>query len=175
MTEHVKYVVKSINFHLRNIYRIRRFITFESCNHLARSLILSCLDYANLTFFCISTTDLRKLQTLQNRAAKAIFRLGRMHPSATLLKQLHWLPVDTRMIFKLMLLTFIRYHGLCYLMYVIFSSIIFQKRPNLRSGDDKLLLQIPRPSRTLGDKSFSFNESVWDKEKKTPFKHFFNT
>ena len=90
MTEHVKSIVKSINFHLRNMYRIRRFITFDSCNHLARSLILSRLDYANSTLFGITTTDLRKLQTLQNRAAKAVFRLGRMHPSATLLRELHW-------------------------------------------------------------------------------------
>ena len=47
MENHVKSLVKSVNFHLRNIYRNRRFITFESCHHLVRSLVLSRIDYAN--------------------------------------------------------------------------------------------------------------------------------
>ena len=86
MTEHVKSIAKSINFHLRNIYRIRRFITFDSCNHLARSLILSRIDYANSALYGISADDKRKLQTLQNRAAKIVFRADRRHPSAPFLK-----------------------------------------------------------------------------------------
>ena len=155
MTDHVKSVVKSVNYHLRNIYRIRRFITFDSCHHLVRSLVLSRLDYANSALYGISAKDKKKLQILQNRAAKIVFRLGRRDPSAPLLNELHWLPLGSRIKFKILLLTFKSFHGLLpsYLSDLLTAYI--QRRQNLRSGDDGLLLQIPRTTRTLGDKSFS--------------------
>ena len=106
MTSNVKSIITSINFHLRNIYRIRRFITSESCQHLTRSLILSRLDYANSLLYGITSKDRKRLQTLQNRAARIVFRLDRRQPSAPLLRELHWLPLESRIIFKLMLLTF---------------------------------------------------------------------
>ena len=106
MTNHVKSIITSVNFHLRNIYRIRRFITSDSCQHLTRSLILSRLDYANSLLYGITAKDRNKLQTLQNRAARIVFRLGRRQSSAPLLRKLHWLPLESRIIFKLMLLTF---------------------------------------------------------------------
>ena len=86
---------------------------------------------------------------------QAVLRLGRLHPSATLVKQFHWLPVDTRIIFKLILLTFKRYQSLLPLCLCDLLKYYIPRRQNLRSGDKKLLLQIPRASRTLGDKSFS--------------------
>ena len=71
-------LVKTVNFHWRNIYRIRRYITFESCHHLVRSLFLSRLDYANSLLFGISAKDRKKLETLQNKAARIIFRCNRL-------------------------------------------------------------------------------------------------
>ena len=91
---------------MRNIYRIRRFITSASCQHLTRSLILSRLDYAYSLLYGITSKDRKILQTLQNRAARIVFRLDRRQPSAPLLRELHWLPLKSRVIFKLMLLTF---------------------------------------------------------------------
>ena len=106
MENHVKSLIKTANFHLRNIYRIRRFITFESCHHLVRSLVLSRLDYANSLLFGISAKDRKKLETLQNKAARIIFRCNRLEPSAPLLRELHWLPVKERVIYKVLLLTY---------------------------------------------------------------------
>ena len=71
MKDHVNTIVKTVNFHLRKIYRIRRFITVDSCNQFARSLILSRLDYANSLSYGIAAKDRRKLQKLQNKAVKA--------------------------------------------------------------------------------------------------------
>ena len=99
-------IVKTVNFHIRKIYRIRRFITVDSCHQLVRSLILSRLDYANSLLYGIAAKDRRKLQKLQNKAAKVIFRCDRLHPSAPLRRELHWLPINERVIFKVLLLTF---------------------------------------------------------------------
>jgi hypothetical protein len=105
MSEHVKSIIKSVNFHLRNIYRIRRFITFE-----------------NSLLYGISSIDKKRLQTLQNRAARIVFRVNRRHPSAPLRNELHWLPVDSRIVFKLMLLTFKSFHDL--LPHTFLSSLL---------------------------------------------------
>ena len=163
MTEHVKSIVKSVNFHLRNINRIRRYITQDSCHHLVRSLVLQRIDYANSTLYGITVKDSQKLQRLQNRAARIVFRQHRMHPSAPLLKQLHWLPVDSRIIFKLMLLTFKRFHGLLPSYLSDLLPVYVPGRPNLRSGDDGLLLHVPRTHLAAGDKCFSTAApSIWN-------------
>ena len=65
-------IVKTFNFHLRKIYRTRRFITVDSCHQLVHSLILSRLDYANSLLYGIAAKDKRKLQKLQNKVAKVI-------------------------------------------------------------------------------------------------------
>ena len=155
MTSNVKSIIKSINFHLRNIYRIRRFITSESCQHLTRSLILSRLDYANSLHYGITSKDRKRLQTLQNRAARIVFRLDRRQPSAPLLRELHWLPLESRIIFKLMLLIFKSINGLLPSYLSEFLVPYVPSRPNLRSGDDNTLLTVPRTKRTFGDKSFA--------------------
>ncbi|XP_072048886.1 uncharacterized protein [Amphiura filiformis] len=153
MTDHVKATIKSVNFHLRNVYRIRRFITIDSCYHLVRTLILSRLDYAHSLMFGTSSKDRKKLQQLQNRAARIVFRTDRYHPSAPLLDRLHWLPVEKRVVYKVLLLTFKCLNGLgpSYLTNTLayYSPV----RSNLRS-ENKQLLQIPRTRRTYGDNAF---------------------
>ena len=65
--------------------------------------ILYILDCANSLLYGIAAKDRRKLQKLQNKAAKVIFRCDRLHPSAPLRRQLHWLPINERVIFKVLL------------------------------------------------------------------------
>ena len=44
MSAHITNVCKSVNFHLRNISHIRRFIDVPTCHHAIRALVLSRLD-----------------------------------------------------------------------------------------------------------------------------------
>ena len=154
MTNHVKLIVTSVNYHLRNIYRIRRYITIDSCHQIVRSLVLSRLDYANSMLFGITSKDRKKLQSLQNRAARIVFRTDRRHPSAPLLRDLHWLPLQSRIIFKLLLLTYKGINGLLPSYLAEFLTPYIPSR-HLRSSDDNLLLVTPRTKRTLGDIAFA--------------------
>lgn len=47
MTDHITSLCKSINFHLRNLAHIRKYIDQETCHHAVRTLIPSRLDYGN--------------------------------------------------------------------------------------------------------------------------------
>ena len=53
-----------------------------------------------------------KLQNVQNAAACIIVRLGKHDHSAPVLRDLHWLPVERRIVNKINLLTFKCIHGL---------------------------------------------------------------
>ena len=46
---------------------------------------------------------LAKLQRIMNSAARLIFRLSPSTPTSSYLKQLHWLPIRQRIIFKVLL------------------------------------------------------------------------
>ena len=61
LTSHVKLVVRTCNYHLRNLWRIRRYITVDACHHAVRALIISRLDYCNSLFTVLSTKDRKKL------------------------------------------------------------------------------------------------------------------
>ncbi len=89
------------------------------------------------------------------RAARIVFRVDRKHPSAPLLRELHWLPVDSRIVYKLMLLTYKGIHG--QLPKCLTDHLIpyVPGRLNLRSGDNKSLLVIPSTKCIYGDKAFS--------------------
>ena len=93
MSAYIASLCKSINFHLRSIARIRRFIDRATCERVICSLVTSRLDYANSLIYGINKTDLTKLQRLQNRAARLIVGASRRESALPLLKDLHWLPV----------------------------------------------------------------------------------
>ena len=69
MEKHSVAVAKTCYFHLRNIGRIRPFITDSACKTLINSMVTSRLDYSNalLTGTSGSVTD--RLQLVQNTAA----------------------------------------------------------------------------------------------------------
>merc|ERR1712002_360138 len=104
MSHHVSSLTRSLNFNLHNIGRIRRYIDEDTCNHTVRSLVLSRLDYSNSLLYGITVKDMQKLQTIQNRSARLIFKANRREHTSPLLQQLHWLPVSERILFKILFL-----------------------------------------------------------------------
>ena len=77
MSHHITPLSKSVNWNIRNIYRIRRFIDTDTCSHIVRSIVLSKLDYCNILLNCITKKDLNRLQKLQNKCIRLIFQQPR--------------------------------------------------------------------------------------------------
>ena len=106
MSGQVTALCKSLNFHLYNISRVRNMLTKDACSHAIRSLVLSRLDYSNSLLINVSKMDIGRLQRIQNRAARIVLR-ARKHDRATpLLKELHWLPVERRISYKVALIVY---------------------------------------------------------------------
>ena len=47
MCKHISSVCKTVKYHIRNLWRIRRFITQDACHSAVLALVLSSIDYAN--------------------------------------------------------------------------------------------------------------------------------
>ena len=110
--KHIKTVVKSCNYHLRALRHIRRCITQDIASIIACSIVESRIDYCNGLLFGASSKAFNRLQRVQNNLARAVFDIGirNLHDSGRrsfdLLRELHWLPVQARVTYKVALLCF---------------------------------------------------------------------
>ena len=68
------------------------------------ALITSKLDYFNSLFYRLPNYQLRKLQLLQNMAARFVTESRKFDHISPLLVKLHWLPISYRVLFKSLLL-----------------------------------------------------------------------
>jgi len=75
-------------------------------------VISSRLDYCNSLLHGISDTLLRRLQPVQNAAARLVTGTRRCDHITSVLQQLHWLPVHQRVKFKLAVLVYKAFNNL---------------------------------------------------------------
>ena len=88
---HIDFIVKTCNFHIRNLYMIEDFVNMKNLVTLVHSLIISNVDYCNSLFIGLPIVILRKVQSVLNRAASLIFNLPPRVPTTSSLIELHWL------------------------------------------------------------------------------------
>ena len=112
------------------------------------------LDYCNSLLGNVSSRNLGRLQRIQNACARLIMRKSKFDHITPLLRELHWLPIDKRIKFKIMLLTYKCINGLApsYL-----SDLLHHHQINrtLRSNTQHLLVIPPTKLKTFGDRAFS--------------------
>ena len=98
--------------HLRNINRIKSFLSTHNLKTIVNALIYSRLDYCNALYAGLNQSLIHRLQLVQNAAARLITGTRRSDHITPVLAELHWLPVSFRIDFKILLLTFKALNGL---------------------------------------------------------------
>src|SRR6218665_3795417 len=73
---------------------------------IATSIVHSKLDYYNSLFLNLDSTQIQRLQLIQNSLARAVTRTPRHHHIPPGLKSLHWLKIPERIHFKVLSLTY---------------------------------------------------------------------
>ena len=101
---HVSAVASSSLYHLKNVSKIKRYLSQEDTERLVHALISSKLDYCNSIVYGVNVSESSKLQAIQNRAARVVLGIS-PYTSVTddMLYDLHWLKVDQRIIFKILM------------------------------------------------------------------------
>jgi hypothetical protein len=152
MADQITAICRSLNFQLRSIGRIRKFLTRKSAETIVHSVITSRLDTNNALLQGISKTQLDKLSRVQRTAARVVTCTKKYTP-INILNELHWLPVAQRISFKILVLVFKSLNGLGpqYLTELLDAYVPTR---SLRS-QDQLLLLIPKTRLiTAGDRAF---------------------
>ena len=109
---HVNQICRSAYYHLRNISKIRRYLPLDVTEQLVHSFVTSRIDFCNSLLIGIKKCHLQKLQRVQNAAVRCILYLNFRDHTTPYLYALHWLPVEYRIHFKVLLLTFKSLHDL---------------------------------------------------------------
>ena len=159
MKQHVSSVCKSASYALYSIGKLRPYLDKPSAEKLVHAFVSSRLDSCNSLLYGLPANELDRLQRIQNAAARMITGVnGRTHMTPVL-RTLHWLPINKRIIFKILLLTFKAINGLApgYLANLL---AIKSSSRNLRStSNGSLLLVCPSSTAirtaTYGERAFS--------------------
>ena len=133
---HVSDICRSSFNQLRNLSKIRKYLTRESSEIAVHAFITSKLDYFNsLLYGC------RKTQLKNNHITPVLF-------------DLHWLPVSYRIVFKILLLVFKSLNKLS--PSFLADRLSYQSHSRVLRSASKQLLDQPRSiTKTYGDKAFS--------------------
>ena len=162
LEQHITNICKSAYHQLHNIYRIRKYLTKDATKSVVHAFITSRLDYCNSLLYGTPSCLLNRLQRVQNTAARLITGTPRSSHITPVLRELHWLPVTHRIIFKVALLTYKAQHGLApqYL-----SELLTPYTPSrsLMSGNKNLLTVPSYKLKSYGGRSFTCVASmIWN-------------
>ena len=102
----VNHVVRSCYTQIRNITKIRKYLTVNATKILVHSLVISTIDYCNSLYLVLQKSSINKLQKLQNWAARIIIGKNIFDHITPILKLLHWLPVRKWIEFKVCVIVF---------------------------------------------------------------------
>lgn len=155
VTPQVNALCQVLSFHLRQIYCIKRYLSDSSLKSIISAIFTSRLDYGNATLFGAPAYEISRLQRLQNSAARLIRNKTRRCHITPVLMELHWLPVEARISFKMAMTVYKAVHGMSP---AYINDLIKQYEPKrvLRSASNGIQLA-PVSSRTkrYGDRRFS--------------------
>jgi hypothetical protein len=111
MDDHLAAVCKAALYHIRALQHIRLVITDDVAETVACSTVGARLDYANPVLYGVSQKNIHRLQHIQNILTRVVAgpstSFAYSSSSIDLLYHLYWLPVDSRIKFKLAKLAFI--------------------------------------------------------------------
>ena len=105
LNHHATKLCQTIHLQLKNISRIRELLDTETTKLLIHSLVTSRLDYCNSLLFCIPKTCIKRLQKMQNKAARLITKNPIRTNIIPILKELHWLSTKLHAMFTIAFMT----------------------------------------------------------------------
>ena len=101
MKDQINSVVKGCHIQLRSIGQIRKYLSAEAASNLIHAFVTSRLDNGNSLLSGLPDNQIAKLQRVQNTAARILTRTLKFDHITPILHDLHWLPIEQRIKFKM--------------------------------------------------------------------------
>ena len=155
LESHINSVCRSAYFHLRNIRSIRNILTDNACSQLIHALVTVRIDYCNSLLYGLPDCSLSRLQRILNTAARILCKIPKFDHITKTLLDLHWLPIQQRILFKILILTYQAYHKTAP-QYLCDLIMPYSNARNLRS-DNMLLIAPCHPRvklKSYGERSY---------------------
>ena len=162
MGQHIKQVCSHGYRMLKSLWKISKRLTDRNIRiQLVHSGILSKVDYCNSLYVFLPKTQTKHLQKLINSSVRFIFHItgkDRMEHITPRLQELHFLPIEYRVKFKICLMV---YKSLNNKSPIYIQELIKLREPNLntflRIDKDKLILAYTAPAKQdYKNRSFSY-------------------
>jgi hypothetical protein len=106
MVPHINNLCNQCYVQLRNIAKIRANLTEDTAATLMHAFVSSRLDGCNSLLYGLSDCEIKKLQRVQNSAARIVCGLKKHDHITPALKRLHWLPIQQRITYKICVMVF---------------------------------------------------------------------
>ena len=142
LTNHVKKICVSCHYHLRNIGKIRRFLSEETSEILVHAFISSKLDDCNSLLYALPKQLLNRVRSIQSTAAPIVTLSKRFDHITPIVFKLHWLPLNYCIHFKILLLVYKCLNGLAP---IYLSELLrYSNSPRLLRSSSQNFLSVPR-------------------------------
>ena len=159
-SNHVNSVIKSCFISLRDLHRIRRFLSVDTSVVIANALVSSHLDYCNSLFrSSLSSRNAARLQYVQHALARFVTGVSKYTHITSTLRTLHWLPIRQWIIFKTLVLVY-KYLTTGLPKYLAPYLPLYKSAMNTRrSNPQNLFLQVPSYCASIHKSKVHFNNS----------------
>ena len=151
LDKQINHIVKSSFYHLRLLAKVLSFKDFERVIH---AFVTTRLDYCNALYTGINKASLTRLQLVQSSAARLLTGGRKYDHISPVLASLHWLPVNLRIDFKILLFVFKVLNGSAP-QYIMELLQLHTPSRTLRSIDQYRLAVPKTRLKTRGDRAFS--------------------
>ena len=167
MKQHINNVCRQCYFQLRQLRVIRKTLPQSVVKTLLHAFVSSRLDYCNSLFYGLPNCEIKKLQSVQNAAARLFGGLRKFdHITPVLKNDLHWLPIKSRIDYKIALLVFKSLHNLApsYLAEMFEQAEHSEFLSRNRSASHGDLIQPRWNTVAYGHRHFRYSSAnVWNK------------
>ena len=153
-TAHITKVTASCRYQIHRAWQIRKLLFHDAAVRLMVATVLSRLDYCNSILINLPKKEVQRLQKIQNAATPFVTQLNKHDSISEVLKQLHWLPVEYRIKYKVLCIIHKWIYGKApkYLKELLMDYVPVR---NLRSSSHRLLCVPTVNMVTYGGRAFS--------------------
>ena len=165
MRSHINNTIRACYAQLRPVAQIRRYLMTEAASKLCHAFITSRLDNMNSLLYKLPDYQIHRLQLVQNNTARLIKKLKRNSEDISdTLEELHWLPVEHRIKYKILLLMFKCHVQIAPSYLTNLTKPYIPGREGLRSSTQQLHDEGPKTQKNYGDRAFSMcGPKLWNK------------